>query len=49
MKEQIDPNILIDIAVELIPDTPPKTKAGKVFRWVEKILRVGRIFVKRGN
>lgn len=47
MKKQIDPNILIDIAIELIPDTPPKTKAGNVFRWIERALRWARLFKKK--
>lgn len=40
MKEQIDPNLVIDIAAELIPDTPPKTLAGRILRWIKRINRV---------
>ena len=36
-KEQIDPNILIDVGVSLISDKPPTTLVGKIFRWVKKI------------
>ena len=36
-KEQIDPNILIDVGVSLISDKPPKTLAGRILRWVKKI------------
>jgi hypothetical protein len=40
MKGQIDPNLVIDIATELIPDTPPKTLAGRILRWLKRINRV---------
>ena len=40
MKEQIDPNLVVDIATELIPDTPPKTLAGRILRWIKKINRL---------
>ena len=36
-KEQIDPNIVIDVAVELISDKPPKTLVGRILRWIKKI------------
>ena len=36
-KEQIDPNILIDVGVSLISDKPPKTLVGRILRWVKKI------------
>ena len=36
-KEQIDPNILIDVGVSLISDKPPTTLAGKILRWIKKI------------
>jgi len=36
-KEQIDPNILIDLGVSLISDKPPKTLFGRIFRWIKKI------------
>ena len=36
-KEQIDPNILIDVGVSLISDKPPKTLIGRILRWVKKI------------
>ena len=39
-KEQIDPNIVIDVAVELISDKPPTTLAGRILRWIKKINRV---------
>ena len=39
-KEHIDPNIVIDVAAELIPDKPPKTLAGRILRWIKKINRV---------
>lgn len=38
-KEQIDPNIVIDVAVELISDKPPKTLAGRILRWIKKLNR----------
>ena len=36
-KEQIDPNILIDVGVSLISDKPPTTLVDKILRWVKKI------------
>ena len=37
MKEQIDPNILVDLATSVISDKPPTTLVGKILRWVKKI------------
>ena len=39
-KDQIDPNIVIDVAAELISDKPPKTLVGRILRWIKKINRV---------
>ena len=39
-KEQIDPNILIDVGVSLISDKPATTLVGRILRWVKKINRV---------
>mgnify|MGYP005610625775 FL=1 len=36
-KEQIDPNILMDVGVSLISDKPPTTLVGKILRWIKKI------------
>ena len=36
-KEQIDPNIVIDVAVELISDKPATTLVGRILRWIKKI------------
>ena len=36
-KEQIDPNILIDVGVSLISDKPPTTLVGRILRWIKKI------------
>ena len=36
-KEQIDPNILIDVGVSLISDKPPTTLVGKILSWINKI------------
>ena len=33
-KDQIDPNILVDLAVSVISDKPPTTLAGKILRWI---------------
>jgi len=33
----IDPNILIDAAVSIISDEPPKTFVGRLLRWIKKI------------
>jgi hypothetical protein len=37
MKKQIDPNLVIDIAVSVISDKPPKTLVGRILRWIKKI------------
>ena len=36
-KDQIDPNILIDVGVSLISDKPATTLVGKILRWIKKI------------
>ena len=36
-KEQIDPNILVDLAASVISDKPPKTLVGRILRWIKKI------------
>ena len=36
-KEQIDPNILVDLATSVISDKPPKTLVGRILRWIKKI------------
>lgn len=33
MKKEIDPNLILDVASELISDRPPKTFVGRVLRW----------------
>lgn len=40
MKKQIAPNVIIDVATELISDKPPTTLAGRILRWIKKINRV---------
>lgn len=41
MQEQkIDPNVLIDVATELISDKPPTTFVGRILRWVKRLNRV---------
>ena len=37
MKEQIDPNILVDLAASVISDKPPTTLVGRILRWIKKI------------
>ena len=39
-KDQIDPNILIDVGASLISDKPATTLVGKILRWIKKINRV---------
>ena len=39
-KDQIDPNILIDVGVSLISDKPATTLVGRILRWIKKINRV---------
>ena len=36
-KDQIDPNILVDLAASVISDKPPTTLVGKILRWIKKI------------
>jgi len=36
-KDQIDPNILIDVGVSLISDKPATTLVGRILRWIKKI------------
>lgn len=36
-KEQIDPNVLIDVGVSLISDKPATTLVGRILRWIKKI------------
>ena len=36
-KEQIDPNILIDVGVSFISDKPATTLVGRILRWIKKI------------
>lgn len=38
--EKIDPNLVIDIATELISDKPPKTLVGRIFRWIKRVNKV---------
>lgn len=38
-KKQVDPNIIIDVATELISDKPPTTRVGRWLRWIKKINR----------
>ena len=37
MKKQVDPNILIDIAVSTISDKEPTTLAGRILRWIKRL------------
>lgn len=36
-QEQIDPNIIIDVATGLISDKPPTTFFGRVFRLIKRL------------
>jgi hypothetical protein len=36
-KEQIDPNLILDIAVSVISDKPPTTLVGRILRWIKKL------------
>jgi hypothetical protein len=40
MKEKIDPNLVLDIATELISDTPPTTIAGRILRWIKRLNKI---------
>jgi hypothetical protein len=37
--KQVDPNIIIDVATELISDKPPTTRVGRWLRWIKKLNR----------
>jgi hypothetical protein len=39
-QQQIDPNIIIDVATELISDKPPTTIAGRILRWIKRLNKV---------
>ena len=39
-KQNIDIDNIITVGAELISDTPPKTTAGKVLRWIKRIIKV---------
>jgi hypothetical protein len=39
-KQRIDQNLIIDIAGELITDTPPTTKAGRILRWIKRLIGI---------
>jgi len=43
-KKQVDPNIIIDVATELISDKPPTTRVGRWLRWVKKLNRARNAF-----
>ena len=38
--KQIDPNLIIDVATELISDKPPTTIVGRILRWMKKLNRL---------
>jgi len=38
--KQVDPNIIIDVATELISDKPPTTRVGRWLRWIKKLNRL---------
>lgn len=39
-KEQIDPNLVIDVVAEIISDKPPTTLAGRILRWIKELNRM---------
>ena len=39
-KAQMDIDKILVSGAELISDTPPKTTAGKVLRWIKKIIKL---------
>jgi len=39
-KQNINVDEILTVGAELISDTPPKTTAGKILRWVKKIIRI---------
>jgi len=39
-KPDINIDEIINVSAELISDTPPKTTAGKVLRWLKKIIKL---------
>ena len=38
--QQIDPNIIIDVATELISNKPPTTVVGRILRWIKRLNKV---------
>jgi len=39
-KQNIDPDILVDVAVSVISDKPPKTLVGRILRWIKRINKI---------
>lgn len=39
-KQNIDPDILVDVAVNVISDKPPKTLVGRILRWIKRINKI---------
>jgi hypothetical protein len=39
-KQNIDPDLLIDVAVGVISDKPPKTLVGRILRWIKRINKI---------
>jgi hypothetical protein len=36
-QEKIDPNLVLDIATELISDKAPTTLVGRILRWIKRL------------
>jgi len=43
-KQDINIDEIITVGAELISDSEPKTTAGKVLRWIKKIVRFKNLF-----
>jgi hypothetical protein len=39
-EQKINPEQVIDIAISMISDEPPKTLFGRILRWIKKINQV---------
>ena len=43
MKQNINIDEIINASAELISDKPPTTTAGKILRWIKKIVRLKKL------
>jgi len=42
-KQKIDIDQIITVGGELISDSPPKTKVGRILRWIKKVIQIKKV------